>query len=354
MNRGINYCIVIIAALLVAPLYAQESSKKTQTSEFNVAPYFNYNKTAGAGFGLVPLYSFYMNKKDAISPKSTVGLVGYYTTKKSSAVLTFGNFFFNEDTWRIVYALGINTYNFQTYFDSGVGDGAFVDYTTKSDFVVLNVRRKIYKELYFGLGYNYQKSDTDFGGLAPNIDTELNTLRFELFRDARDNVNYPKNGSLAVVRFHHIPKWMGNDETSNVLIVNYNNYIATHDNRDIIALRFHTKLGLQNISFQQQTVLGGVDLRGYSEGKYRGDGMMDMQGEYRWNFENKLRLSAVGFAGLGTLYGSDTENFNWKLYPSIGAGIRWTALTSNHVNIGLDAGFGKDDWGIYFRINEAF
>lgn len=58
--------------------------------------------------------------------------------------------------------------------------------------------------------------------------------------------------------------------------------------------------------------------------------------------------------GVGTLYGSDTEDFNWQLYPSIGAGIRYTALKSNHINVGLDAGFGKDDWGIYFRFKEAF
>jgi hypothetical protein len=30
------------------------------------------------------------------------------------------------------------------------------------------------------------------------------------------------------------------------------------------------------------------------------------------------------------------------------------AVQSEHINIGIDLAFGKDDWGIYFRIGEVW
>ncbi len=71
-----------------------------------------------------------------------------------------------------------------------------------------------------------------------------------------------------------------------------------------------------------------------------------------YNFRNRVGL--VGFAGLATIYGSDTESFNWGLYPGGGVGCRYQAFKSTRFNIGLDAALGKDDWGMYFRIGEAF
>lgn len=334
---------------------AQKDDTANEKGEFNVVPYFSYNSTLGAGFGAVSLYSFHVNKEDEVSPKSTVGVAGIYTTNNTLAVLGFGSFYLDEDKWRVMFGAGYNEYNFQTYFDAQDYRGSFVNYDTKSFLAAILVRRKIIRKLYFGLGYIFQDSKTEFeDNVQPEVTTKLNTLNFELFRDVRDDVNYPRQGSLAVLQWRNTPEWLGNDETINVLFANYNQYIGVQGNRDVLAFRFHLKAGLGELNFQQQPVLGGIDLRGYSQGKYRGDGIMDIQGEYRWNFENKLRLSAVGFAGVGTLYGSDTEDFNWKAYPSVGAGIRWTALTSNHFNVGIDAGFGKDDWGIYFRFNEAF
>jgi len=42
------------------------------------------------------------------------------------------------------------------------------------------------------------------------------------------------------------------------------------------------------------------------------------------------------------------------LLPGAGAGIRFMAIESEKINIGIDVAVGKDDWGLYFRIGEAF
>jgi hypothetical protein len=80
--------------------------------------------------------------------------------------------------------------------------------------------------------------------------------------------------------------------------------------------------------------------------------MYSLQGEYRWNLAKRFGL--VAFFGIATISGSDVSENNGVLLPGIGTGFRFTAFEKNHFNIGMDAAVGKDDWGIYFRIGEAF
>ena len=60
----------------------------------------------------------------------------------------------------------------------------------------------------------------------------------------------------------------------------------------------------------------------------------------------------MGFAGVATVFEGLNETDDGKLFP--GAAIRFTAFTENHMNVGFDAAVGDGDWGLYFRIGEAF
>lgn len=107
-----------------------------------------------------------------------------------------------------------------------------------------------------------------------------------------------------------------------------------------------------DVLFQQQLTIGGKDLRGYSSGKYRSDGVVDLQAEYRYNSFD--RVGFVGFAGIATLCGSNIDDYNWKAYLGAGVGVRYKAFKKTKMNIGIDAAVGKEDWSVYFRIGEAF
>ena len=62
----------------------------------------------------------------------------------------------------------------------------------------------------------------------------------------------------------------------------------------------------------------------------------------------------VAFGGLG-IATDDLHGTNYSgVLPSIGTGIRFKAIESKDINIGMDVALGKDDWGLYFRIGEAF
>ena len=65
-------------------------------------------------------------------------------------------------------------------------------------------------------------------------------------------------------------------------------------------------------------------------------------------------MSAIGFFGLATVYGSINEADEGKILPGIGTGFRYNIFPKYHMNAGLDIAAGQDDWGIYFRVGEAF
>ncbi|MBK0370227.1 BamA/TamA family outer membrane protein [Flavobacterium agrisoli] len=326
--------------------------QKNKKFELSVMPFLSYNRNLEFMFGAIPMLMYKTNQQDTISPKSLSGISGVYTTNKSYFFSFFNRWYFKEDTWRLKLFALTGDYNNQFYLTDNEVPG-FYDYGTKATVVSVGAQRKIRPHLFGGLTYTYAHYDTNYEDeVQPEDVTQTNALELNMLWDSRNAVYYPTSGIKSQLRYISYPTWIGNDASANKILAEYNQYFPMKNGRDIIAARFAGKFGLGDIAFQQQSTIGGKDIRGYSEGKFRGDGVIDLQGEYRYNFNDKMGL--VGFAGIATLYGSDTEDFNWKAYPGAGVGYRYRAFKTVKFNIGLDAAVGKEDWGIYFRIGEAF
>ncbi|MEJ2540905.1 MAG: hypothetical protein P8188_13195 [Gemmatimonadota bacterium] len=132
-----------------------------------------------------------------------------------------------------------------------------------------------------------------------------------------------------------------------------NHFFGARNGRDVFAARAFGGFGLGEVSFNQQFVVGrGEDIRGYTQGEYRGDTMLALQGEYRLNLRDRVGL--VGFAGLATVFGAINEDDDGLLLPGIGTGVRFTVDRETNLNVGLDIAVGRGDWGIYFKFGEAF
>ena len=354
--KKIVFTLVLICSTTI---FSQEKSyelKKVDTStvaksKFVPAPYVNYSRSVGFAGGFIPMYMFNLNKKDTISPQSLAGGMAMYSSNKTYFYMGFARLYLFEDTWRITTAGGSGNLNFQIYIGNIYNN--YVDYSTGMNFFEGRIQRKFFKKLFAGLAIQYLKFDTRFDDNSNlEIENELFSLGFIDDYDLRDNVYYPKKGSITSIEWNSYPTWLGNKSSSNKIDASFNRYKSIRKNRDVLAYRIYGEFGLGNVSFNQETVVGRTDLRGYTQGKYRGKGMMDIQAEYRYNFTKKMGL--VGFAGVGTIYGAIDKDNNWDILPSIGTGFRYNVFPSNHMNIGLDVAAGKDDWGIYFRIGEAF
>lgn len=324
----------------------------TKNFSFVPIPFVDYGRSIGFAYGLLPMAMYTINKKDTISPQSITGLIMFRTTNDTWMAGTFGKFFLKEDKYRVTVAAVTGNVNFQFYPDLP-GAPETVDYSTGLDYISVDVQRQVAPSMYAGIGYVFTNFATEFD--VEDVPTDYTTLhggKLIWSYDRRNEVYYPRNGYLTNFNYNFFPEFFGNEETSNKITIDHNQYFSARQNKDIIATRLYVGIGIGELDFNQQFVLGGKDLRGYSQGEYRGEQMYALQGEYRWNPTNRFGL--VGFAGLAMVHNENMTADNGTILPAAGGGFRITVFPKNHMNVGLDAGVGKGDWSINFQIGETF
>jgi len=327
-----------------------ESGRIEGKVKFMPIPYVNYDRSLGFTVGAVPMLMFNPSQKDTLSPSSLVGAMGIWSTNKTWFVMGFGMFFLDEDNWRITTAGGIGAVNFQFYLNHPLG--GWIPYQSEVDFFMLKVERRIYESLYGGISYIYADLITSTENLPISDSVTLNGIGFNLSLDKRSNPHYPRSGYYSNIEYNSFPEFMGNRSPTQKIELDHNHYFPVRQNKDVVAARAYAGLGIGDLSFNQQFVVMNKDIRGYTQGGYRGNYLLSLQGEYRWNFHR--RWGAVGFAGVATVFKGINESDNGKLLPGIGTGIRFRAFPETNFSVGIDVAAGIDDWGIYFQLGEVF
>ena len=349
-----RFVVLVVFLSSCSVLYAQQESANDSTDKnFQLipVPYLSYDRTLGFSFGAVPMAMYRLNKRDTISERSLSGIVGFYTTNKSWFGMAFTRLNFGQGNWRTVAAYGIGNYNFQFYLAGPIG--TFIPYTTGAQFLIVSVQRRIVSDLFAGLNYSWAKLDTEFDTPIPiTTDVTLNGLGLNLAWDNRDSLYYPRRGIESKVTHRSFPEFLGNEFVSQRIEIEYNHFFPVFSARDVVAGRIYGGFGIGELTFNQQFVIGNKDIRGYTQGEYRGDQTLAIQGEYRWNLHRKI--SVVGFAGIAMVFDAVNEEDSGKILPGGGLGARYNVFPASHMNVGLDVAVGLDDWGIYFRIGEAF
>ena len=318
--------------------------------KFMPIPYLNYSRSIGLTLGALPMAMFNPVKDDSLSPSSMAGILGMYATNKTWFLMGFSKIHLDADNWRIMFAGGTGAVNFQFYLDNPID--AWIPYNTAMNFAFIQLQRRLINRLYFGISYAYMEMNTSSEVIPVAQNTILRGLGAQLNMDGRVNVYYPRGGYNTNIKYLIYPSWLGNDFVSNKIEIDYNHYFSFRDDQDVLVGRAYIGLGLGDLFFNQQFIVGQRDIRGYTQGEFRGNYLLAVQSEYRWNFHE--RWGAVGFLGFATIFEAINEDDSGKILPGIGAGIRFTAFTENHMNVGIDIAKGKNDWGIYFRIGEAF
>jgi len=311
---GKKYSLLIFTIYLIFSFnsYGQGMGGKNGRIEddfkFLPIPYINYSRSIGFQIGALPMAQFNPVRKDTLSPSSLAGLFGMYSTNKTYFFMGFAKLYFDSDNWRFTTAGGTGSVNFQFYLDNPVD--SWIPYNTKMDFFYIEAQRKIYKKIYFGFSYIY-------------------------IMDYRTNIYYPRDGFHNNLKYFTYPEFMGNEVESNKIEIDHNQYFPVRDEQDVLAARAYVGLGLGDLSFNQQFIVGRRDdIRGYSQGEFRGNYMIAVQGEYRWNL-NDSKFGFVGFLGVATVFESINEDDNGRPLPGVGVGIRFTVSEETHLNVGI-------------------
>jgi outer membrane protein assembly factor BamA len=321
-------------------------------TSFAVIPILAYNRSYGTSAGVLLNAFTKLSATDQKSPPSRSSVGFGYTQNKSWFAMATQRLYINEDKWRVFWALGLGKSNFQFFEETDdMGNGVFVNYQTHARFFTTNVMYNIGGRWYAGLKYQFSTSTTEFDiENKPDETTRLSSWGIPVAFDNRDYVYYPAKGVIANLLLSDNAKWLGSDVAFTTFSVNVNHFISLK-NKAILASRFFNYLGIGEVPFIGQKVVGGKDLRGYTKGTYRSDKVMALQTEYRYNFYKKWGM--VAFAGIASAFKYNGISGS-GLLPAGGAGVRYQILPKQKMNIGVDVAAGKDDWGIYFRIGEAF
>lgn len=348
--------LLLIIISLSPETDAQNVPTTVDSTEKNISfipiPYLSYDRTLGFSFGAVPLMMYKLNKKDTISPPSITGAIGLYSTEKTWFAMVFNKFYFNEDKWRATLFGGIGNINFQFFVDSPLSPG-YIDYNTIINVFKIEMQRKIYKDLYAGINYSYLKTETTFEvGEGYKDIAYFNGVGAILSYDIRDDVYYPHKGLIINLNYISYPEFLDNKYISDKIELDYNQFFSMSNKRDVIGLRLYGGFGIGDLNFNQQFVIGRNDIRGYTQGKYRGNQIIALQSEYRMNPWRKIGF--VGFVGIASVYNGINENDNSKVLPGAGVGFRYLIFPKNKMNVGMDFAIGDGDWGFYFKIGETF
>ncbi|MCA0931614.1 BamA/TamA family outer membrane protein [Lutimonas saemankumensis] len=341
-----------------------ESKKKFKKV---IIPTVTYNNSFGAIFGFMASGFYKLNGNDSISPESSSALIGAYSTNDTWYLVQANKFYFKEDKFRSKLVGGLGSVNFQTYLDWGdiigslppniipippPGDGFFIDYNTRFQFIYLDFLVRTYKRLYLGgnLVYSHSLTEFDLPG-NPKEDLDLFGFGFSSEYDTRDNQFMPLNGFNGKFNTMTFLESLGSSSNYTNINLEYNKYFPQGE-RNTILLRLYGQAAVGDVPFAGQNVVGRDDLRGYSNGKYRANQVYDIQSEYRHWFAK--RWGYVAFGGVATAINDASDLSFDNLLPAVGGGIRFLAIPSSKISVGMDVAVGKDDWGLYFRIGEAF
>ncbi|WP_066223272.1 BamA/TamA family outer membrane protein [Formosa haliotis] len=373
MKYFVSVCIILFLSVVVHAQQAKPINDSISKSEIKkdrkiktvIIPTITYNNSFGTIFGVMASGFYKTKKNDSISPLSKTTFVANYSTNKTWYAVLPSKFYFNEDRHRATVVLGVGSVNFQTYVDWGdfLGDlpqgifnlpegGEFVDYNNAMQFAMVEFMTETYKKLYVGARVLYSHNITTFD-VPLKQDEELSQLGVGVSSvyDTRDDQMRPLKGMN--VKFNTMTFLQSLGSTNDYTNINFefNKYYPLQE-RNTILLRTYGQVAVGDVPFAGQNVVGRDDLRGYSNGKYRADQVYDIQTAYRHSFANKWGY--VAFAGVATAINGASDISLDNTLPAVGAGIRYMAIPKAKINIGVDAAIGRDDWGVYFRIGEAF
>ena len=210
------------------------------------------------------------------------------------------------------------------------------------------------------LGLGYMRGTTDIQGpplslpgvAEPTASIDISNVLLTGEIDTRDDDLYPRSGSYGQAEALLAREDLGSDNDYRALEVEWNAY-RPFGTQHVLAWRIFAKIVDGDAPFFSLAWFGtGVDLRGYTPGRYIGESMVAAQAEWRW--QATPRWGFVAFAGAGKVSGAlgDIETDSWL--PAGGAGVRFRLVKALPLNMRADFAWGRDDSTFSLAVGEAF
>jgi len=335
---------------------------QTKDSRLLAFPFFLRSPETDWGFGGAAAYFFRPEKNDTLIRTSDVSLLGLYTLNEQVVIVLNSTVFFPGEDQIFRFQSSYSYYPDQFW---GKGNDSPSDakepYSLKQFFANPQFLYRLYKRLYAGLNYEYQKTHDvryqangvfDQQDIIGRYGGNTSGLGILFTWDTRNSAFSPNRGFFSEMNYTSFSKSLGSD-------FNFSSFSV--DMRKFLKLRINTVLALQGIAritdgevpFRNLSMLGGSEMmRGFYKGRFTEEDMVCLQAEVRqylfW------RLGATGFFSAGQVSRKVNEFALDRFHGAVGAGIRFSLNEKEKLNLRIDYGYSSEGGAVYIILKEAF
>jgi hypothetical protein len=373
--------------------------KSNQIRNFKLVPLpaIASNPANGWLFGIAPSATWRMGEPESTHLSNLVGNL-LYTTKKQLLISSRSNIFLADDSWILVGDWRLFITSQPTFGLGSSSPNEPVENPNQPDvwwgeqqmdynwvrFYETVLKRISTSKFYLGVGYHldvYSKIDNfmdsevtqeltfsnDFYNQTKGFSLDKNTLSgitVNAVMENRDLAVSPYETNFALVSYKINPEFLGSNQSSSTLLLDYRHYFPLSEKRKrhLLALWSYANFLVSgDLPYMALPSIGydmfGRSGRGYSQGRFRGESMVYSEAEYRFPLQkNKETFGGTVFVNAASFGSKLTqENLFTKINPGYGLGFRVMINKENRTTISADYGFGqKGNSGFYLNINESF
>lgn len=258
----------------------------------------------------------------------------------------------------------------------GLGSNSTLSMENPMDFNYLRIyqylTRKISRKFTAGLGYtldyHWNISEegfangtvSDFASYGSSTRSISSGIALMLSHDSRQNPVNPKQGDNIQLVLRNNLKFFGSDRNWQSLLLNAAKYIPLNKrqsqtlafwNYDWIVLNGKPPyLDLPATGWDNSYNTG----RGFIQGRFRGNVMLYLETEYRFNVTRNGVLGGVLFSNIETVSSAPSRKLE-QLQPGYGLGLRIKLNKKSNTNLAVDYGFGTSGMrGFFVNLGEVF
>lgn len=332
---------------------------QAQHGNWVVAPIPFRNELLGAGLVLGAGYLYGASATDRDARHSVAAAAAMYAEGGSWAGLAAHRGYWSEQRYRTTGALATGELLYDVELQLGDNHRTLA-VAQQFAGVTLEAATRIGASGWLGFGYRGGHTDvlirypTDAlpAEFTPATPIESSNLLLNGELDTRDSDLYPSSGHYAQAEALIARQELGSDHDYLGLELEWNAYRRIRDSH-VLAWRIAGKLVDGDPPFFAMSWFGsGVDLRGYTPGRYIAESMFAAQLEWRWQVTPRWGLAAFGGAGKVWNALGDIDTDAWL--PAGGVSARFRLAKALPLNLRADFAWGRDDSTFTLAIGEAF
>jgi len=325
------------------------------------APIITYSTETSLLLGLAKFNAFDLNKEDTISEASSV-VSAFGASFRGQIYLDAGaKFYWAENKNIAEVSLGLEKFPREFW---GVGndiDPETSALVTKSFFqAILKYKRMLIKDFYLGANYNYYNvfnvsyniqdihNPEPYKGNDGGVNSGLGGI---IAFDTRDNSYNATKGVFVEFQTEFYSPILGSEFIFNRYKLDIRNFHKLSG--FVLAYQFYTESNFGSPPVYSLAMMGGSErMRGFYQGQYRDNTLVDGQVEVRHHLF--WLIGAVAFVSAGQVAPYYSDFYVDNMRYTAGLGLRLMVDPIHKTNLRLDFGIGKDTYAVFFGFSEAF